>query len=80
MYICFFWGEGILGIMEDKDHNLWIETNGGVSIYDGQFRTMQEMNQNVSTQLCHTNWRRSHRAPMGTELNRNRLAAPREPK
>ena len=35
-------GNSILGIMEDKDRNLWIQTNDGLSRYDGQLQTILE--------------------------------------
>ena len=35
-------GNSISGVMEDKDRNLWIQTNDGFSIYDGQLRTILE--------------------------------------
>ena len=44
-------GNSILGIMEDKDRNLWIQTNDGLSIYDGQFRTIHKERSYTSVQL-----------------------------
>ena len=44
-------GNRILGIFEDKDRNLWIQTRSGLFVYDGQFRTVSAQQIQTSAQL-----------------------------